>query len=203
MADGYLNFDTKINEKGFNDGINKLCGLAGKGVGSIAGIASKANGIFTALSSSVAGVIIKQSLGVVANMEQQVGGVETLFKDSANTVIENANKAYKTAGMSANNYMETVTSFSASLLQSLGGDTAKAASYADRAIVDMSDNANKMGTNMRDIQNAYQGFAKQNYTMLDNLKLGYGGTQEEMKRLISDASKIIDKQSSTINYFRT
>ena len=194
MADGYLNFDTKINEKGFNDGINKLCGLAGKGVGSIAGIASKANGIFTALSSSVAGVIIKQSLGVVANMEQQVGGVETLFKDSANTVIENANKAYKTAGMSANNYMETVTSFSASLLQSLGGDTAKAASYADRAIVDMSDNANKMGTNMRDIQNAYQGFAKQNYTMLDNLKLGYGGTQEEMKRLISDASKMTDVQ---------
>ena len=194
MADGYLNFDTKINEKGFNDGINKLCGLAGKGVGSIAGIASKANGIFAALSSSVAGVIIKQSLGVVANMEQQVGGVETLFKDSANTVIENANKAYKTAGMSANNYMETVTSFSASLLQSLGGDTAKAASYADRAIVDMSDNANKMGTNMRDIQNAYQGFAKQNYTMLDNLKLGYGGTQEEMKRLISDASKMTDVQ---------
>ena len=127
-------------------------------------------------------------------MEQQVGGVETLFKDSANTVIANANKAYKTAGMSANNYMETVTSFSASLLQSLGGDTAKAASYADRAIVDMSDNANKMGTNMRDIQNAYQGFAKQNYTMLDNLKLGYGGTQEEMKRLISDASKMTDVQ---------
>lgn len=123
-----------------------------------------------------------------------VGGVETLFKDSANTVIANANKAYKTAGMSANNYMETVTSFSASLLQSLGGNTAKAASYADRAIVDMSDNANKMGTNMRDIQNAYQGFAKQNYTMLDNLKLGYGGTQEEMKRLISDASKMTDVQ---------
>ena len=194
MADGYLNFDTKINEKGFNEGISKLCGLAGKGVGSIAGIASKANGIFTALSGSVAGVIIKQSLGVVANMEQQVGGVETLFKDSANTVIANANKAYKTAGMSANNYMETVTSFSASLLQSLGGNTAKAASYADRAIVDMSDNANKMGTNMRDIQNAYQGFAKQNYTMLDNLKLGYGGTQEEMKRLISDASKMTDVQ---------
>lgn len=127
-------------------------------------------------------------------MEQQVGGVETLFKDSANTVIDNANRAYKTAGMSANNYMETVTSFSASLLQSLGGDTAKAASYADRAIVDMSDNANKMGTSMRDIQNAYQGFAKQNYTMLDNLKLGYGGTQEEMKRLVSDAAKLTDVQ---------
>nr|DAX75606.1 MAG TPA: tail tape measure protein [Caudoviricetes sp.] len=143
---------------------------------------------------TAAGAIIKSSLGVVANMEQQVGGVETLFKDSANTVIDNANRAYKTAGMSANNYMETVTSFSASLLQSLGGDTAKAASYADRAIVDMSDNANKMGTSMRDIQNAYQGFAKQNYTMLDNLKLGYGGTQEEMKRLVSDAAKLTDVQ---------
>lgn len=190
LADGYLNFDTKINEKGFNDGISKLGSLGKSGLS----IVSKAmTGAIAAVGTGAA-AIIKSSLGVVANMEQQVGGVETLFKDSANTVIENANKAYKTAGMSANNYMETVTSFSASLLQSLGGDTAKAASYADRAIVDMSDNANKMGTNMRDIQNAYQGFAKQNYTMLDNLKLGYGGTQEEMKRLISDASKMTDVQ---------
>lgn len=190
MADGYLNFDTKINEKGFNDGISKLGKLGKSGLS----IVSKAmTGAIAAVGTGAA-AIIKSSLGVVANMEQQVGGVETLFKDSANTVIANANKAYKTAGMSANNYMETVTSFSASLLQSLGGDTAKAASYADRAIVDMSDNANKMGTNMRDIQNAYQGFAKQNYTMLDNLKLGYGGTQEEMKRLISDASKMTDVQ---------
>lgn len=190
MADGYLNFDTKINEKGFNEGVSKLSGLGKSGLS----IVSKAMTGAVAAVGTAAGVIIKSSLGVVANMEQQVGGVETLFKDSANTVIANANKAYKTAGMSANNYMETVTSFSASLLQSLGGDTAKAASYADRAIVDMSDNANKMGTNMRDIQNAYQGFAKQNYTMLDNLKLGYGGTQEEMKRLISDASKMTDVQ---------
>ena len=190
MADGYLNFDTKINEKGFNDGISKLGSLGKSGLS----IISKAmTGAIAAVGTGAA-AIIKSSLGVVANMEQQVGGVETLFKDSANTVIDNANRAYKTAGMSANNYMETVTSFSASLLQSLGGDTAKAASYADRAIVDMSDNANKMGTNMRDIQNAYQGFAKQNYTMLDNLKLGYGGTQEEMKRLISDASKMTDVQ---------
>lgn len=190
LADGYLNFDTKINEKGFNDGISKLGKLGKSGLS----IVSKAmTGTIAAVGTGAA-AIIKSSLGVVANMEQQVGGVETLFKDSANTVIANANKAYKTAGMSANNYMETVTSFSASLLQSLGGDTAKAASYADRAIVDMSDNANKMGTNMRDIQNAYQGFAKQNYTMLDNLKLGYGGTQEEMKRLISDASKMTDVQ---------
>lgn len=190
MADGYLNFDTKINEKGFNDGISKLGSLGKSGLSMV----SKAmTGAIAAVGTGAA-AIIKSSLGVVANMEQQVGGVATLFKDSANTVIANANKAYKTAGMSANNYMETVTSFSASLLQSLGGDTAKAASYADRAIVDMSDNANKMGTNMRDIQNAYQGFAKQNYTMLDNLKLGYGGTQEEMKRLISDASKMTDVQ---------
>ena len=175
MADGYLNFDTKINEKGFNDGISKLGSLGKSGLS----IVSKAmTGAIAAVGTGAA-AIIKSSLGVVANMEQQVGGVETLFKDSANTVIANANKAYKTARMSANNYMETVTSFSASLLQSLGGDTAKAASYADRAIVDMSDNANKMGTNMRDIQNAYQGFAKQNYTMLDILKLGYGGTKEE------------------------
>lgn len=190
MADGYLNFDTKINEKGFNDGISKLGSLGKSGLS----IVSKTmTGAIAAVGTGAA-AIIKSSLDVVANMEQQVGGVETLFKDSANAVIDNANRAYKTAGMSANNYMETVTSFSASLLQSLGGDTAKAASYADRAIVDMSDNANKMGTNMRDIQNAYQGFAKQNYTMLDNLKLGYGGTQEEMKRLISDASKMTDVQ---------
>ena len=190
MADGYLNFDTKINEKGFSEGVGKLSKLGKSGLS----IVSKAMTGAVVAVGTAAGAIIKSSLGVVANMEQQVGGVETLFKDSANTVIDNANRAYKTAGMSANNYMETVTSFSASLLQSLGGDTAKAASYADRAIVDMSDNANKMGTSMRDIQNAYQGFAKQNYTMLDNLKLGYGGTQEEMKRLVSDAAKLTDVQ---------
>lgn len=190
MADGYLNFDTKINEKGFNEGVGKLSKLGKSGLS----IVSKAMTGAVVAVGTAAGAIIKSSLGVVANMEQQVGGVETLFKDSANTVIDNANRAYKTAGMSANNYMETVTSFSASLLQSLGGDTAKAASYADRTIVDMSDNANKMGTSMRDIQNAYQGFAKQNYTMLDNLKLGYGGTQEEMKRLVSDAAKLTDVQ---------
>lgn len=138
-------------------------------------------------------VIVKTSLGIVADMEQQVGGVETLFKNSADTVIKNANRAYKTAQLSANNYMSTVTSFSASLLQGLGGDTAKAAEIADMAIIDMADNANKMGTNMQDIQNAYQGFAKQNYTMLDNLKLGYGGTQSEMIRLINDSGILNEK----------
>lgn len=122
--------------------------------------------------------------------EQLVGGVETLFKGSADEVMKYADNAYRTAGLSANAYMETVTSFSASLLQSLGGDTEAAAKLADQAIVDMSDNANKMGTDMAMIQNAYNGFAKQNFTMLDNLKLGYGGTQEEMKRLLADAQAI-------------
>ena len=125
-----------------------------------------------------------------AEYEQLVGGVETLFKDSQGIVMDYANNAYKTAGLSANEYMDTVTSFSASLLQSLDGDTTAAAEKANVAITDMSDNANKMGTNMQDIQNAYQGVAKQNYTMLDNLKLGYGGTKEEMSRLLEEASKI-------------
>ena len=195
MADGYLNFDTKINEKGFNDGINKL-GKLGKSGLSVVGKAM--TGAVAAVGTGAA-AIVKSSLGVVANMEQQVGGVETLFKNSADTVIKNANRAYKTAQLSANNYMSTVTSFSASLLQGLGGDTAKAAEIADMAIIDMADNANKMGTNMQDIQNAYQGFAKQNYTMLDNLKLGYGGTQSEMIRLINDSGILNEKISSLDN----
>ena len=125
-----------------------------------------------------------------ADLEQSLGGIETLFKDSADKVKANAAKAYQTAGMSANEYMELTTSFSASLLSSLGNNTSKAADIADMAMTDMSDNANKMGTNMEDIKNAYQGFAKQNYTMLDNLKLGYGGTKTEMERLLADAQKI-------------
>lgn len=132
----------------------------------------------------------KQSIMGFAEQEQLIGGVDTLFKESSAQVQQYANDAYKTAGLSANRYMETVTSFSASLLQSLGGDTAAAAQKADQAITDMSDNANKMGTDMTSIQNAYQGFAKANYTMLDNLKLGYGGTKEEMQRLLADAEKI-------------
>lgn len=132
----------------------------------------------------------KQALTSYADYEQLVGGVETLFKDSAGIVENYANNAYKTAGLSANEYMETVTSFSASLLQSLGNDTEASAKYADQAIIDMADNANKMGTSMSMIQSAYQGFAKQNYTMLDNLKLGYGGTKTEMQRLIADANKV-------------
>lgn len=129
-----------------------------------------------------------------ADLEQNLGGVETLFKDSADKVIKNAKNAYKTAGVSANEYMQGVTSFSASLLQSVGNDTSKAADIADMAFRDMSDNANKFGTDMASIQHAYQGFAKQNYTMLDNLKLGYGGTKTEMERLLSDAEKLTGKK---------
>lgn len=136
----------------------------------------------------------KNAFDNYANYEQLVGGVDTLFKESSAIVQENANNAFRTAGMSANEYMENVTSFSASLLQSLGGDTEKAAAYADRAMVDMSDNANKMGTDMSRITDAYQGFAKDNYTMLDNLKLGYGGTKTEMQRLIKDAAAMTDVQ---------
>lgn len=132
----------------------------------------------------------KAAVNAYADYEQLTGGVETLFKESSDKVLEYANDAYKTAGLSANEYMETVTAFSASLLQSLGGDTDKAADIANQAIIDMSDNANKMGTDMQSIQNAYQGFAKANYTMLDNLKLGYGGTKTEMERLLADAEAI-------------
>lgn len=136
----------------------------------------------------------KQAIQGFAEQEQLIGGVDTLFKESSEQVQQYANEAYKTAGISANEYMETVTSFSASLLQSLGGDTAKAAAYADRAVTDMSDNANKMGTDMASIQDAYQGFAKQNYTMLDNLKLGYGGTKTEMERLVAEAAAMTEEQ---------
>ena len=183
MADGTLNFDTKLDSTGFSSGMGKM-----------QGIAQTALGVFTGqmMTKAVEGMVNlgKAALDSVASLEQNVGGVQTLFKESADAVIANANNAYKTAGMSANQYMETVTGFSASLLQSVGGDTVKAANAADMAITDMSDNANKMGTSMESIQNAYQGFAKQNYTMLDNLKLGYGGTKEEMQRLLADAQKI-------------
>ncbi|WP_142429379.1 phage tail protein [Enterococcus faecalis] len=150
------------------------------------------------LVSVVKGVIATAAIGKAfsvaltegADLQQSLGGIETLFKGSADKVKKYADEAYKTSGLSANDYMENVTSFSASLLSSLGGDTDKAADVANMAMIDMSDNANKMGTNMQDIQNAYQGFAKQNYTMLDNLKLGYGGTKEEMQRLLSNAEKL-------------
>ena len=146
-------------------------------------------GAIKSLGSGMVGMI-KQSVEGFAEYQQLVGGVETLFKESADEVQGYANNAYKSSGLNANQYMETVTSFSASLLQSLNGDTSKSAKVADMAIIDMADNANKMGSSMESIQNAYQGFAKQNYTMLDNLRLGYGGTKGEMERLLADASKL-------------
>lgn len=154
----------------------------------VSGIKAMASAIKEATAALVD--LGKQSIMGFAEQEQLIGGVDTLFKESSAKVQQYANDAYKTAGLSANQYMETVTSFSASLLQSMGGDTQAAAEKANRAITDMSDNANKMGTDMTSIQNAYQGFAKQNYTMLDNLKLGYGGTKEEMQRLLTDAEKL-------------
>ena len=142
------------------------------------------------LAAAGIGKIIKDSIDMGGALQQSIGGIETLFKDSADTVKQYAAQAYQTVGLSANDYMEQTTSFAASLLSSVSKDTNSAAQLANMAMVDMADNANKMGTDMQDIQNAYQGFAKQNYTMLDNLKLGYGGTQAEMQRLLTDAEKI-------------
>lgn len=168
---------------------SKLSGAFSK-MGSAASVCGKAVAAGMVAAGAAIVKIGKDAVASYADYEQLVGGVETLFKNSAGKVQQYAQNAYKTAGLSANKYMETVTSFSASLLQSLDGDTKKAAESANLAITDMSDNANKMGTSMESIQNAYQGFAKQNYTMLDNLKLGYGGTKEEMERLLADASKL-------------
>lgn len=163
----------------------------GAGESSGASFGSKLGGaIKGAIVAAGIGKALKEAITAGADLQQSLGGIETLFKDSADTVIASAQQAYKTAGLSANEYMQSVTGFSASLLQGLGGDTAKAAAIADMALTDMSDNANKMGTSMQSIQDAYQGFAKQNYTMLDNLKLGYGGTKTEMQRLLADAQKL-------------
>ena len=159
-------------------------------MGSAVSAVGKFSAAAVAAGATAVAALTKSAVESYADYEQLVGGVETLFKDSAGIVQEYAANAFQTAGLSANDYMETVTGFSASLLQSVGGDTEEAAHIADMAITDMADNANKMGTSMESIQNAYQGFAKQNYTMLDNLKLGYGGTKEEMKRLLADAEKI-------------
>lgn len=179
--------------KGIKGNLQKELDNAGGTAGKSAGgrFAGSFKNIIGAAAIGTAVVTgITKSIKEGAALEQSIGGIETLFKSASNTVIKNADNAFRTAGISANSYMEQATSFSASLLQSLDGDTRKAAKYADTAIIDMSDNANKMGTNIEDIQNAYQGFAKQNYTMLDNLKLGYGGTKTEMERLLADASKI-------------
>ena len=202
--------------------VDSLAGKITGTLGKAAGVATKAVAAGVAAVTAAAGAITKSSLGAYGAYEQNVGGIQKLFgnmgksledyaeitgnavdavadkwavlEQSQNMVLQNAAGAYKTAGMSANQYMEQVTGFSAALITSLGNDTVAAASYADMAMTDMSDNANTFGTDMESIQWAYQGFAKQNYTMLDNLKLGYGGTKEEMQRLISDASKMTDVQ---------
>ena len=183
-------------------GKNEVTGANGV-LSKMGGIAKTAGAAMAAGMAVASGALIavgQSAIGAYGSYEQLTGGVETLFKDMSDEVIENASNAYKTAGMSANEYMSTVTSFSASLLQSVGGDTVKAAAAADVAIRDMSDNANKMGTSMEMIQNAYQGFAKQNYTMLDNLKLGYGGTKTEMQRLLADAEKLTGKKFDISNF---
>ena len=171
---------SEANSAGDEAGTNFMGSFKAKALALVAGL-----GIGKLLKDS-----ISASISEGAALQQSLGGVETLFKSSADTVKNYANEAYRTTGLSANKYMESVTGFSASLLQSLGGDTDKAAEVANMALVDMSDNANKMGTSMESIQFAYQGFAKQNYTMLDNLKLGYGGTKQEMQRLLADAEKL-------------
>lgn len=186
MNGGEVIFKFKGDDKDLE---KKTNGVTGKLKASTVALGNLMSSAIEKVGSSLLG-LGKDALQGVADLEQNIGGVETLFKDSADTVIENSKKAYTTAGIDANKYMEQITSFSASLLQSLGGDTAEAAKVGDMAIQDMADNSNKFGTAIENIQNAYQGFAKQNYTMLDNLKLGYGGTKTEMERLLADAEKI-------------
>lgn len=208
--DGTLKFDIEIVTEGFKSGLEKIGSFAKKGMALVTGAVTAASGAMVALG--------KSALDAYADYEQLTGGVSTLFGtqdrsleeyaasvgksvdeargeydkllQAQNEVLDNASEAFRTADLSQNEYMETVTSFSAALIASLGGDTLKAAEVADKAIIDMADNANKMGSSMESIQNAYQGFAKQNYTMLDNLKLGYGGTKSEMERLLADAEAI-------------
>lgn len=193
MADGSVTINTELDNSELNKDINELKGNFSK-LGSLAKTALKGATVAVgALTTAFAG-LVTASVNARGELEQQIGGIQTLFSnelgDASEEVIKNANNAYRTAGMSATEYMSTATSFAASLLQSLGKDTQKAAEVTDMAITDMSDNANKMGTSMESIQWAYQGFAKQNYTMLDNLKLGYGGTKSEMERLLADAQKL-------------
>lgn len=193
MSDGSVTINTELDNSGVKKGLgtlNSTLGKVGSGIKSAFTVGATA---ITGAAAAFTGLVVA-SVNARGELEQQIGGIETLFTNelgsASDTVIKNANNAYKTAGMSAIDYMSTATSFSASLLQSLGNDTAKAAEVTDMAITDMADNANKMGTSMESIQWAYQGFAKQNYTMLDNLKLGYGGTKEEMERLLADAQKL-------------
>lgn len=209
--------DLSLNSKGFSDGVksaakqgNNLASTLKDGIGGAATFVSQKVSATTIALGNLMADAVKATAGAAkdlvqnvfeeyANTEQLYGGVETIFKNSADLVKKNADEAFMTAGMSANEYMQTVTSFSSSLLQGLDGDTKKAAEVADMAIKDMSDNANKFGTDMGLIQNAYQGFAKDNFTMLDNLKLGYGGTQAEMARLINDSGVLGGKLVTAAN----
>ena len=194
-----ISVDDSDVDSGFSETGEKADALASKLKGGLA-TAAKVGGAAVMAASGAVLALTKQAVDNYGEYEQLVGGVETLFKQSADAVMGYAENAYKTAGMSANEYMSTVTAFSASLLQSMGNDTDAAAEKANLAITDMSDNANKMGSSMDSIQNAYSGFAKQNYTMLDNLKLGYGGTKEEMQRLIDDANALNAAQGNYTNY---
>lgn len=205
MSDGKIVYDVDVNDDGVESKVrstnDKISSAADQG-------SSAFSEVWTGALRTIGGKLVelgqmavetavdvaKESLAQVASFEQNVGGIEKLFGESANTVMENANKAFKTAGLSSNEYMESVTGFSAALINSLGGDTEQAAKLADVAIRSMSDNANTFGTDMQSIMNTYQGLAKENYTMVDNLKLGYAGTKEGMKKLIEDASKMTDVQ---------
>jgi len=189
---GKLALDVIVNGKGLDELNNKINDTSSS-LSGLEAVGKKVVGVlsFTAVATSIY-KIGKAAISAYADFQQLTGGVETLFGESAAQVMDDASRAYTEAGITANEYMEQATSFGASLVQSLGGDTKKAVEYANTAILDMSDNANKMGTNIEMIQNAYQGFSKQNFSMLDNLKLGYGGTKTEMERLISDAEKISD-----------
>lgn len=194
---GKKTVDIKAKMKSMFSAIGKGALTSVKALAKVSVAAAKIGVVAATVVATGLTAMTKSAVEQYADYEQLVGGVETLFKDSSDKVVEYANNAYKTAGLSANEYMDTVTSLSASLLQGLGGDTEKAAETANLAITDMSDNANKMGTDMASIQNAYQGFAKQNYTMLDNLKLGYGGTASEMARLINDSGVLGDSMTVT------
>lgn len=200
MADGKIVIDTSVDSSGAEKDMksfgSKLGSLASSAISTTVKVTAAAVASVSGVVATLATLSVKQ----YAEYEQLVGGVETLFKDSSDIVKKYADDAYKSAGLSANEYMNTITGFTASLLQGLGGDTKKAAEIGNQAVIDMSDNANKMGTSMEMIQNAYQGFAKQNYTMLDNLKLGYGGTKEEMQRLLADASKLSGMEYSIGNF---
>ena len=203
MADGRVVIDTELDSSGAEKDVSKLGNTLSKAGGTVAkglGTALKGTAVAIGATATAITALGTKSIQLYSDYEQLAGGVDTLFKDSSKILKQYANNAYKDAGMSANQYMETVTGFSASLIKSLGGDTKKAAEYANQAVIDMSDNANKMGTSIESIQNAYQGFAKQNYTMLDNLKLGYGGTKEEMQRLLKDAEKLTGQKYDLSNF---